>query len=739
MAEMNVATIHSNHVVPTGNLNDGDSEQFRAPPILLEYWNAFKRHVWLVLAIVAIAAVVGLVATLLMTPQYTATSRIEIAREQANVTNVEGLVREGDINNQEFYLTQYSLLNARSLAERVERRLKLARKTEFFTAHGASPAGEGLLSIGNDGPASASQLRERERQAVEILLKNVAITPLRGSALVDINYTSASPEMSRAIANAWVTEFIQQSMDRRLASTADARVYLETRLQGLRNRLEKSERDLVNYAARQGIVRLAEAQGDNGRTRTTQTLASSDLEQLNKLLVEATGERAAAEARLGSAKAPGSTALGLTNTSLNALRERRAVASAEYQELLVKFEPQFPQAQAAQQRVAALDRAIATEEGRVRATYAADYNAARTNELNLRGRVDRLLGVLDSENRSSIQYNIYQREVDTNRQLYDSLLQRYKEIGVAGVGTNNVTVVDEAFLPNSPSSPRLVLNLVLALLLGAALAVLVLVILENLDESVREPHQIVDKLKVPLLGAVPVVDEESFATIDDPKSVLSEAYMTVRTNLSFSTDHGVPRTFALTSTSPAEGKSTSALALASVLGRTAGPVVLVDVDMRRPVVASRLGIKNDRGVSNFLAGEDNWESLIQTLPGSNVSFVAAGPMPPSASELLSGDRLALLVQHLSTRFAHVILDSPPMLGLSDSALIANTVEGVIYVIEADRTAVRASQAALIRLRESRAHVLGALLTKYRARQSGYGYGYGYGYRYGKGDDLGTAS
>lgn len=710
---------------------NGAERPFWSAPVLLEYWNAVRRHIWLALAIVSAVTVAGAIITLLMTPQYTATSRIEIAREQANVTNVEGLKRDSNAPDQEFYLTQYSLLNARSLAERVERRLRLARNPEFFAAHGETPEGEGLLSGLRSGPVSAADLRQRERQAVELLLDNVGISPLRGSALVDVSYSSASPQLSRLIASTWVNEFVQQSMDRRLASTADARIYLEGRLQGLRDRLEKSERDLVNYAARQGIVRLSEIQGEDGRTRTTQTLASSDLEQLNRLLVQATAERAEAESKLSAARAPGATQLGLSNQSLSTLRQRRAEANAAYQELLVQFEPEYPQAQAAREKVAALDRAISAEETRVRGAYSADYNAAVQRETDLRARVDRLLGRLDTENRSSIQYNIYQREVDTNRELYDGLLQRYKEIGVAGVGTNNISVVDDAVNPVKPSSPRLVLNLAAALLLGLFFAGVTIVILENLDESVREPQQISDRLGVPLLGAIPVVDDEALSDIEDPKSILSEAYMTVRTNLGFSTDHGLPRTMALTSTSPSEGKSTSAYSLARVIGRTSGSVVLVDVDMRRPVVATRLGLDNSKGVSNFLAGEDNWEDLIQTIGKSNVSFISAGPVPPSASELLSGDRLASLVRALSERFDHVILDSPPMLGLSDAPLIANVVEGLIYVIEADRTAVRASQAAITRLRESRAQILGALLTKYRARQSGYGYGYGYGYSYGK--------
>lgn len=723
---MSIAQNKSSVISSSDNDNSASRRSFLSAPILLEYWNAFKRHAWLAAGIIAAVTIVGLVVTLLMTPQYTATSRIEIAREQANVTNVEGLQRENNSPDLEFYQTQWSLLSARSLAERVERRLRLARNDDFFDAHATAPEGEGLLTTVS-GPVSAADIRLRQAQAIELLLDHVGIAPLRGSALVDVSYTSASPEISRQISNAWVTEFVQQSMDRRLASTADARIFLEAQLQGLRTRLERSERDLVNYAARQGIVRLAETQSEDGRTRTTQTLASSDLEQLNRMLVQATAERSAAESQLRGARVAGSTQLALGNQSLNLIRQRRAEANAEYQELLVRFEPEYPQARAAQEKIAALDRAISAEEARVRTAYTNEYQAARDRELALRQRVDGLLARFDAENRSSIQYNIYQREVDTNRQLYDGLLQRYKEIGVAGVGTNNIAIVDGAFSPEDPSSPRIVLNLALSIFLGFAIAAAVVVVLENVDESIREPHQIADRLNVPLLGAVPAVEEDAMEAIDDPKSILSEAYMTVRTNLSFSTDHGVPKTFALTSTSPSEGKSTSAYSLARVLGRTSGSVVLVDVDMRRPVVASRLGLDNSRGVSNFLAGDDNWQALIQTIGDSNVSFISAGPMPPSASELLTGDRLVKLVDILASRFSHVILDSPPMLGLSDAALIASAVEGVIYVVEADRTAVRASQAALSRLRESRGHILGGLLTKYQAKQSGYGYGYGYGY------------
>jgi len=717
----------------------GQAPRRAAAPIILEYWNIAHRHLWLIAGIVVALLVAGLVVTLLMTPQYTATSRIEIARQQANVTNVEGIQREESSPDLEFYSTQYSLLNARSLAERVGRRLRLARNAEFFAAHGVDPEGEALFGA-NGGTLSAANLRERERQVTEILLDQIAITPIRGSALVDVQYTSGSAVLSTQIANAWVQEFIQQSMDRRFASTSDARVYLETRLQGLRERLEQSERDLVNYAAREGIVRLSEARAEDGRTRTTQTLASTDLETLNRALTVATAERVEAEGELRAAMSRRASNQSVQNVAINQIRQRRAEAAAKYAELLVRFEPEYPAAREAQQAIRALDNAIAVEEGRVKESFETAADAARQRENSLRARVDGLLGRFDAENRANIQYNIYQREVDTNRQLYDSLLQRYKEIGVAGVGTNNIAIVDGAIAPNRPSSPKLILNLALALLIGLAIAAIAVFILENLDEGLKEPGQIPDKLGVPLLGAIPLVPEEQGAEqISDPKSVLSEAYMTVRTNLAFSTDHGLPRTLALTSTSPSEGKSTSSFALAQVVGRTGKSVVVIDVDMRRPMMATMLGLSNAKGVANYLSGEGDWQGLIQKTDKQNVSFVAAGPTPPSASELLSSDRLSQLLASLMEAFDHVIVDCPPMLGLSDAPLIARSVEGIVYVIEAERTAVRAAQAAIGRLKESRGHVFGAILTKYRASQSGYGYGYGFGYGYGRDQDEAEGS
>ncbi|MFM6854955.1 MAG: GumC family protein, partial [Sphingopyxis sp.] len=680
----------------------GGAAQYASLPLVLQYWNIAWRRRYLILAILASALVAGFIATWLATQKVTASARIEIAREQANVTNVQGLNNERAAPDMEFYSTQYSLLGARTLAERVVRQLNLARNDAFFAAHGATPDDATGIGGAVRGGVATAAMEKRRTLAADLLLDNIEISPIRGSALVDVRYTSASPDLAARISNSWIEQFIQQSMDRRFASTAEARRFLETRLEDLRTRLDRSERDLVNYAANRNIVRLGAAESD-GQTRVTQTLASADVQALNAELASATAARVAAEGRRNATRSRRVSEGSINSIAINGLRQRRAEVASDLAKMLVQFEPGYEPAVALRRQVESLDAAIAREESRALSVSDADFDAALSRENGLRARVNQLLGALSQEDRNSIQYNILQREADTNRQLYDGLLQRYKEIGVTGVGVNNIAVVDPAILPVKPSSPRLFLNLALALLAGLGIAAVVTIVLENLDEGVRDPSVVNRSLNVPLLGAIPVSEEEDVrALLSDPKSIISEAYMTVRSNLGFSTDHGVPKTLMITSTSEAEGKSTTSIALAAVLGRSGKQVVLIDCDMRKPALNRYLTLQSGQGLSNYLAGEDVADAIVFASPLPNVAILGAGPIPPSASELLSGDRLKTLIEHLRTRFDHVVIDSPPMLGLAEAALISRTVEGVVYVIETNRMPVRGISSALNRLREARA-------------------------------------
>jgi polysaccharide biosynthesis transport protein len=701
-------------------------------PLLAQYLHIVRRRKWLILAILGLSIMAAFVFTLLVTPQYTATTRVEISREQKNVTNVQGVESEQVGRDLEFYQTQYSLLEAESLADRVMRRLHLDTSASFWEAHGLDPDQTSLFQTGGPRPLSQAQRDARRDVVVEILLGNVDISPIRGSSLVDINYTSASPVMSARIANAWAEEFIAQNVSRRYDSTSEARTFLENRLGQIRTALERSERDLVAYAAQKNIVTLSTTPGQNGQAPQERTLAADSLEALNRALLQATADRVMAESRVGRGT---TTPASLANPALAAMRERRADASAEYARLMVQFEQGYPAARARQEQIQALDRDIAREEARIRTATNQDYAAAASREQDLRRRVDALTSTLSQQRRDTIQYNIYRREVDTNRELYDGLLQRYREIGVAGVSANNIAVIDQARPPAEPSSPNMILNLLLASIAGLALALGAVFIVEQADEGLRDPTRVQELLGIPLLGSVPKASDDLIVAdeLNDPKSLLSEAYLSVRSSLAFSTDHGVPRSMMMVSTQPSEGKSTSSLALASVLRRVGRSVILVDADLRNPSLHATVGLEKGDGLSNYLAGDDNIRGMIKQLD-SGVHFLPAGPQPPSAAELLSTDRMYQLVRELEGMYDHVIIDSPPILGLADAPLLSKTVEGVVFIVQAGEVAVRGLRSALVRLRDVDAPIIGVILTKFESRFLDYGYGYGFRYRYGEGHE-----
>ena len=695
--------------------------------ILVEYLHILQRRKWWIVGVLAVSLMLALVATLLMRPSYTAVTQIEVSRELKNVTNVQGVDSEQVGRDLEFYQTQYSLLEARSLAERVVRRLRLGSLGNFWDAHGVDPdkldtvEGEPVARRANESAGA------REQVAIELLLENITISPIRGSSLIDIEYASYDPAMSAEIANAWAAEFIAQSIARKFDSTSEARTFLERRLAELRDRVEESERALVDYATARDIITIDPTSGNqagSGQLRE-RTLTADSLESLNRQLQQATADRIEAQSLAG---ADGSTK---TNQTLASLRQQRADLASDYADLLVQFEPEYPAAQSLQGRIREIDSAIAREEARVRADANQTYRSAANREARLREQVASLSGEVQSQRKDSIQYNIYQREADTNRQLYDSLLQRYKEIGVAGVSANNIAVIDRAEPPAEPSSPNLLLNLVLALAAGSVAAIGLVFVLEQAREGLSDPNTAAELLGIPLLGSIPKVDDETDITseIQDPKSDISEAYLAIRSSLAFTTEHGLPHSMMLVSSQPAEGKSTSALALATVLSRVGKRVILIDSDLRNPSIHQYLGTHRDVGLTNFLAGTDDWRSLTQEIR-SGFSFMPAGPSVPSAAELLSGERLKELVTLLEREFDYVLIDSAPIIGLADAPLISRTVEGVIFVVETGVVSVRGLRAALSRLHAANANVLGTILTKFDESHAEYGYGYSYQYAYG---------
>ena len=705
--------------------------------IMRQYLRAVVRWRYVILGAVVSCLLIGLVVTLLTTPKYTAATTIEISRESNKVTDFQGVEREASVGDQEFYQTQYGLLQSRSLSERVATQLNLVDDSKFFSMFGVSNNDPAFQLV--NGRYSASGRAVRLRVAGEVLRSHINIVPVRFSRLVTIQFTSPDAAFSAKITNAWAENFIQTNLERKIQATSYGRNLLQRQLGQLKQKLDESQRQLVGYASAQRIINLPTPSSD-GKTTTERSIVADDLVALNTALSQAVADRIQAQARSqqGTSGRPSSELLA--NSAVNNLRQRRAELASEYQRLMAQFEPSYPAAQALKTQIDQLDRSIGREESRVSGSIQGDYRAALDREQALRSQVDQLKASYLDQRRRSIQYNIFQQEVDTNKALYDGLLQRFKEIGVeGGVGVNNVSIVDMADAPEVPSSPKMLLNLGIALLAGLALGAVLTFVLEQIDEAIADPAEIEQRLGLPLLGSIPKLTTGTPKdTLFDRKSTLVDAYLTVQTNLAFTTEHGVPRTVAVTSTRPNEGKSTTALALAVMLTRSHRKVILIDGDMRSPSVHHLGGVDHDRGLSNFLAGQDDIASLTFEMAGFDLTAMSAGPIPPNAAELLTGERLRVMLDRLLQHYDHVVIDCPPVMGLADAPLIASSVEGVVYTVEAHGIRSTLVKAALARLASANAYIVGAVLTKFEPKRANYGYGYEYGYSYGQNEKVDIA-
>ena len=416
-------------------------------------------------------------------------------------------------------------------------------------------------------------------------------------------------------------------------------------------------------------------------------------------------------------------------SGVGSLQQQRAGLQAQYQQKLQVFKPDYPEMQQLKGQIDEVNRQIGAEMSSIRASVKAEYDAASSQEGMLKGQINALRGqALDVDSRS-IDYNILKREADTNRQLYDSLLQRFKEVGAAGdVRSNNITIVDRA-QEGWRFKPNLSKNLMMGLLAGLLLGILAAFVLEFLDDTLKTPDDLEQKLKLAVLGIIPKLGpKQTLAEVmGDPRSAFSESYRSVRTALQFSTDHGVPRSLLITSPSASEGKSTTALVLARNFAQLGKRVLLIEGDLRNPSLHKTLGLKVELGLSNLLSGANTLTDVTQVTDDERLHVILAGPLPPNPAELLSGSKFMSMLTVASERYDQVIIDGPPVLGLADSPILGNAVEGTLLIVTSGKTRISTAQVALKRLLSARARVVGALLTKYDQKAAGYHYDAYYAY------------
>jgi capsular exopolysaccharide synthesis family protein len=667
---------------------------------------------WLILSTIGLGLAAAVIVTLLTTPQYRSSVTLEVNPPSVEIMDEKQTANGAPETPWDFVATQAGLLESKSLAERVAQDLNLANNKDFVP----------------EGANAESRLKLASAKISE----GLDVTVPDEGQLIRFSFTTQSPQLAMQIANGLAEGFINSSLQRRFESSAYARQFLEKQIAKTRADLEKSERQLVVYAQQQGIINTAT--GEDAKTPSdANSLQGESLIALNKALADAIARRVAAEGAYRQAQAMGA---GDVAAGTSVLRQQRASLEAEYQDKRTLMKPEHPEMISLRSRIDELDRQISREgasvvSGRASA-LAGEYRAALGAERALQARVAGLKGsVLDLRGRS-IQYQILQREVDTNRSLYDALLQRYKEIGVAGgVGASPVSIVDRAQQPNGPYKPNLPLNLALGLLFGLIGGVGGAVGLELLNDTIKTREDVRSKLGLAPLGAIPKrVGKGSFVEdLKDPSSIVSEAYSAVVAALRFSTESGVPKTLLVTSTRASEGKSSSALALAQNFSRRGKSVLLIDSDLRKP--AFKAGT-DKVGLTKLLTNDEPVAKHVIRTQYDNLWLLPSGPLPPNPADLLSTGRFHQLLDEASEHFDVVIVDAPPTLGLADAPLLGAVTGNILFVIEAGKTRTSAAAEAINRLEASGAHVLGAVLTKATETGSGYGYGhYGYGYGYGK--------
>lgn len=699
---------------------------------LLEYWRVLVRRRWTVFSVLSIAIVATVLMTFLMTPIYRSTVVLQIERESGKVMKKyeEITPEEGGWDSREFYQTQYQLLESRNLARKVIDKLGMELadkevenpKSSFFKE---------LRTLLSSWLQDSKQQQAKKPDYETLFLANLTIEPVKNSRLVKISYDSPDPRQAAQIANTLAQEYINSSLERRFEAASYAKNFLEQRIRQVRTTLEDSEKKLINYAKEKQIINLEDKQ----------EVIMQTIKELNRLLIEAERERIEAEAdheQLNKIKGTGFSKI-LESPVIQALKQRKAALQTEYEEQLKIFKPGYPRMQQLEQQILEVNKEIESEMSAIRSAVKATYQAKVQREAKLRASLTEAKQQILALQEGSRDYQIIKRDVETNRELYDGLLQRLKEVGVvAGTGLNNISVVDVAEVPRHRYKPNLTKYLAISIALGLFVGVLFAFLFEALDDAVKTVKDVEGRFALPVLGVIPhiSVDEDdspldtvALASASAPRSHLAEAYRSLQTALTFSTARGAPKVLHFTSAGPGEGKTVSAANVAIGFAQMGRKVLLMDADLRDPSLHKAFEVSNSIGLTNYLAGEAKPSEVTQATIVPRLFLATSGPIPPNPVELLTSAKMLDLIALACERFDHVVIDGPPLLGLADAVVLAQLAEGTVMVAKAGVTKKIHLEGAIKRLLGTRVKLVGSVLTMVSERRGGYGYGYGYGYSY----------
>lgn len=705
-----------------GDFEDRPDDNLRR--LLLDNLRIALKRKWLILAIATVAVAIGGARALMVTPLYYATVRIQIEAQSLKI--VEGGQVEQPDTGDGFLRTQIELLRSSAVAQRVAKLANLADEPDFFQPRSFSVM-QGIRSLLSgataDEGAPPPNKAALEATAAWIVAGNSSVRSVPGSRLVDITYSDVSAHRAARVANAYADAFIALNLDKRLQVNVYAKAFLEDQLGQLKVSLEEAEKAALAFAEKEEFV----VQGEKS------SIAETNLSAANAALGGLIADRIKAEQLWRQVESVDAINLPqfLLNPVIQQLRTTRNALDTEYKEKLQTFKPGYPAMVQLSNRMKEIDRQLAAEVKAIKDSHKGAFDQARRQEDEMRARIEALrVETLDLQRRS-IQYNNLRREATTLRTLYEGLLQRHKEVDVAGgMGANNIFVVDRASPPGGPSGPSLMRALLMALMLGLGGGYGAAYLLERLDDAVRLPEEVEQLAGLPTLGVIPDVGSDAEQVLMDPRSGLSEAYRSLCTALQFSTENGLPKSLLVTSAAPSEGKSVTSLAIARHFANMGLRVLLVDADLRNPSMHRKLGLDHSVGLSSYLSNQRSPPETFQATDIPSLTFMASGPLPMNAADLLAGPKLLSLLSVGMETFDLIVLDSPPIMGLADGPLLSNAAAATLLVVSAGKTRSGQVRGSLKRLRFARGPVIGTALTRFDASNAGYGDGYGYGYGYG---------
>ena len=716
----------------TGDGRSSPSQKWaRAPePVLqdvhlTDYVRVLYKRRWAAITVFTVVVLSIVVYAFTVTPIFEARTRLLIETDDPNIVAFTTVIDEAQAKA-DYYQTQYNILQSRALARESIDDLKL------WSSPLLVPGKDGWLTqasrfvserLTGDTPAPVMDETGMHSQVVDEFLSNLTIAPIRNSRLVDVKYRSSDPALAAAIANALASSYIEQNLEYKFTASRDANDWLTERLAEEKKAVEVAEFALQQYRERHDAISMEDRQN----------IVVQRLTDLNATVTRAKTERLQKEGlyRQLSASANDPATLNtfpavLANTFIQQQKAELAALQRQQAQMSDRLGERHPDMVKIQSAIAHAQLQIQTEVAKIVAAVKSEFEAARTQEEGVAAALATQKAEALAMNRAAIEYSVLDRDVESSKQIYNSLLQRAKETSVAGeLKSSNIRVVDRAERPQRPVSPRALFSLMLALVGGTILACGTAFFFEYLDSRIKSPEEIDTYLGLPAIGMIPALGKQwrgTDALINNgvPPN-FAEAFRALRTNVLFSAATPGCRTIAVTSTGPGEGKTLVASNLAIGFATAGQRVLLLDADMRRPRVHDVFSGTQEPGLSNVLVGDASPSQALRKTDVPDLYLLTAGRVPPNPAELLGSRAFTDLLASVRERFDWIVIDTPPVMAVTDPNIVASFTDGVVFVIGAEMTSYRIARRAIEQLERARATFAGAVLNNVQIQRHAYYY------------------